>query len=246
MIRAVVIDVDDTLCLTEAACFDLENEVLALIGAAPMSRAAHLATWGQPLLEAMPLRSPGVDLAAFSAAYPAVLRAYVEDGRLDVVAGENLGALDALTAQGRALMLLTSRTETEVEHLLAPGHALTGRLAAVYHAGNMRHAKPDSRAFDELLAATGLEPRQCVYVGDSPGDAQAANGAGLRFVACMQSGVRRREDFAAYDVDAFIDAFPEVVEVVSRLEAPADGTAPASTPIGGDAPGPMRPARTRP
>ncbi|MFB4278251.1 HAD family hydrolase [Nonomuraea sp. MTCD27] len=228
MIRAVVIDVDDTLCLTEEVCFELENDVLARIGGGPMSRAAHVATWGLPLLEAMPRRSPGVDLDAFTAAYGDVLREYVTAGRLDVVVPENLRALDELAAAGRSLMLLTSRTEAEMAHLMAPDHVLGGRLDAVYHAGNMRFAKPDPRAFDELLAATGLEPRQCLYVGDSPGDAQAANGAGLRFIACMQSGLRRRADFDPYHVDAFIDAFPEMVDAVARLE----GTRPARAVAG--------------
>ncbi|MEU8357038.1 HAD hydrolase-like protein [Nonomuraea sp. NPDC048882] len=222
MIRAVVLDVDDTLCLTEAACFELENDVLARLSREPMSRDAHVATWGQPLLQAMPQRSPGLDLDAFAAVYPQVLRQYVAAGRLDVVAPENLRALDELAAAGRALMLLTSRTEAEMEHLMAPGHALAGRIAAVYHAGNVRFGKPDARAFDELLAATGLDPRQCLYVGDSPGDAQAANGAGLRFAACMQSGLRRRADFGPHRVDAFIDAFPEVVNAVALLEDGCD------------------------
>ncbi|MGW6503858.1 HAD family hydrolase [Nonomuraea angiospora] len=214
----MVIDVDDTLCLTEAACFELENEVLARLGRAPMSRAVHLSTWGLPLLEAMPRRSPGVDLVAFAAAYREVLGAYVADGRVDAVAPENLRALDELAAAGHGVMLLTSRTEAEVAHLLAPDHVLAGRLDGVYHAGNVRFGKPDGRAFDELLAATGLEPAQCVYVGDSPGDAQAANGAGLGFIACMQSGVRRRADFDGHRVDAFIDAFPEMVAVVADWE----------------------------
>jgi phosphoglycolate phosphatase len=218
VIRAVVIDVDDTLCLTEAVCFELENEVLARIGRRPMSRAVHRATWGQPLLDAMPQRSLGVDLEDFAAVYHVVLREYVADGRLDVVAPENLDALDELVVAGRSVMLLTSRTEVEVEHLLAPDHVLADRLTAVYHRGNMRFNKPDARAFDELLAATGLRPGQCLYIGDSPGDAQAANGAGLRFIACLQSGVRQRDDFEAHRVDAFIDAFPDVVDAVARLE----------------------------
>lgn len=221
MIRAVVIDVDDTLCLTEAACFELENDVLARLGRGPMSRAVHLSTWGQPLLEAMPRRSPGLDLEAFAAVHQIVLREYVAAGLLDVVARENLQALDELAAAGRSVMLLTSRTEAEVEHLLAPDHALAGRVAAVYHAGNMRFRKPDGRAFDELLAATGLEPRQCLYAGDSPGDAQAANDAGLRFIACLQSGLRRRADFGSHQVDAFIGTFPEIVDAVTRLDAVA-------------------------
>ncbi|MEU7749888.1 HAD hydrolase-like protein [Nonomuraea sp. NPDC049158] len=227
VIRAVVIDVDDTLCLTEAVCFELENEVLARIGREPMPRAVHLSTWGQPLLEAMPQRSPGLDVTTFALVHQAVLREYVVAGRLDVVAPENLRALDELAAAGRSLMLLTSRTEVEVEHLLAPGHALTGRLAAVYHAGNMRFSKPDGRAFDELLAATGLEPRQCLYVGDSPGDAQAANGAGLRFIACMQSGLRQRTEFDAHRVDAFIDAFPDMVDAITHLEEAPPSPRPA-------------------
>ncbi|MGI5290004.1 HAD family hydrolase [Nonomuraea polychroma] len=218
MIRAVVIDVDDTLCLTEAVCFELENEVLARIDREPMSRAVHLSTWGQPLLRAMRERSPGVDLESFTAAYHVVLQEYVMGGRLDVVAQENLEALDELAAAGRSVMLLTSRTEAEVRHLLAPDHALAGRLAAVYHADNTRFHKPDARAFDELLAATGLLPHQCLYVGDSPSDAHAAKGAGLRFVACLQSGLRQRTDFDSHQVDAFVDTFPETVDAVGRLE----------------------------
>ncbi|MET7327487.1 HAD-IA family hydrolase [Nonomuraea sp. NPDC005650] len=217
MIGAVVIDVDDTLCLTEAACFEMENEVLARMGRRPMSRAVHLSTWGRTLLEAMPERSPGVDVADFAAVHRVVLREYVEAGRLDVIVPENLAALDRLAVAGHRLMVLTSRTEIEVAHLLAPDHVLAGRLAAAYHEGNTRFTKPDPRAFDELLAAAGLRPDECVYVGDSPGDAQAANGAGLRFIACLQSGVRKRRDFAAHRVDVFIDAFPDVVEAVASL-----------------------------
>lgn len=218
VIRAVVVDVDDTLCLTEAACFLMENEILAGIGARPMTRDSHLATWGLPLLEALPLRSPGVDVAAFSAKFPEVYQRYLNDGRVDVIAEENLAALDLLASSGRAVMMLTSRTWAEVGHMLAPGHPLSGRLSAAYHADNTRFRKPDPRVFEELLAATGLPPRQCLYVGDSPGDALAAKGAGLRFVACLQSGLRRRDDFAACEVDGFIEAFPDVVRAVTHLE----------------------------
>lgn len=221
VIEAVIVDVDDTLCLTEAVCFELENEVLAALGRAPMSRAVHLATWGEPLLDAMPRRSPGLDVGRFDTAYREVLRRYVLDGRLDVIAPENLRALDQLVLSGRTVMLLTSRTEAEVAHLLAPDHVLAERVRAVYHAGNTRYGKPDPRVFDELLAATGLAPGQCVYVGDSPGDALAAGGAGLHFIACLQSGVRRREDFDPRHVSAFIQAFPELVDVVPRLDTGA-------------------------
>lgn len=213
-----MVDVDDTLCLTEAVCFELENEVLRGIGRPVMAREVHLSTWGQPLLQAIRERSPGVDVARFAAAYSIILQEYVAAGRIDSVVPENLDALDRLAASGRSVALLTSRTEAEVAHLIAPAHPLTGRISATYHDGNVRFGKPDPRAFDELLAATGLCPAECVYVGDSPSDARAASGAGLYFIACLQSGVRQRGDFDARQVDAFVDTFPAIVDIIDRLE----------------------------
>ena len=210
----MVLDVDDTLCLTEAACFELENSVLQSMGRSPMTREVHQASWGLPLHEAIALRSPGIDLTAFAAAYEPLLAEAVRDGRLDVIADENLAAIDRLVAAGLQVMLLTSRTLTEVAHFLADDHALADRVTAVFHADNISHLKPDPRAFDALFAAHEIEPSGCVYVGDSPGDAAASIGAGMRFIACLQSAVRTRDDFAPYRVDAFVDTFPDIVDVV--------------------------------
>ncbi|MEU8660664.1 HAD family hydrolase [Actinoplanes philippinensis] len=217
MIEAVVVDVDDTLCMTEAASFALENEVLAAMGRPPMARSVHLASWGEPLLEAMPRRSPGIDMAAFAPLFATTMDRYLEQGRLDVIPPENLAALDELILSGRSVMLLTSREGHEVRHMLAPDHVLADRISGVWHRGNTRHGKPDPRAFDELLAHTGLSPAQCVYVGDSPGDAVAAGGAGIAFIACLQSGVRRLGDFDSRHVTASVAVFPEVVAVVEEL-----------------------------
>ena len=216
-ISTVVLDVDDTLILTEAACFSLENEVLSSIGRAPMTRDIHLSTWGMSLLDALPVRSPGIDLAEFSRAYERTLQSYVESGRLDVLADDNLNVLDQLISDGYSVMLLTSRTEAEIRHLIAPDHPLTGRIARVYHADNVRQLKPSPRVFDELLADNRVSPQGCVYVGDSPGDAAAATGAGLRFIASLQSGIRTRSDFVLYPVDAFVDHFSELIEAIAAL-----------------------------
>jgi phosphoglycolate phosphatase-like HAD superfamily hydrolase len=209
--------VDDTLCLTEEASFHLENEVLAEMGRPPMPRALHLATWGEPLLEAMPHRSPGLDLARFAALFPAANQRYLADGKLDVIPPENLAALDHLVREGRTVMLLTSRAEPEVRHLLAPDHVLSSRVTGAYHQGNTRYRKPDPRVFDELLTESGLTPAECVYIGDSPGDALAAGGAGLHFIACLQSGVRRLDEFDPRYVTAAVNSFPEIPRVIASL-----------------------------
>ena len=218
MIKVVGIDVDDTLCLTEEACFSLENEVLVLMGRPAMSRSMHRETWGQPLLDAIIVRSPGVSIAQFRAVYQGVIARYVADGRLDHIPSENYRALDMLLALGKRVVLLTSRAEDEVRHMLAPDHELASRVTAVYHKDNTAYHKPDPRAFDELLAEQAVVPAETVYVGDSPGDARAAHERGVHFVASLESGIRQADDFASYRVAAFISRFPDVVGAVMALD----------------------------
>jgi phosphoglycolate phosphatase len=217
MIRAVIVDVDDTLVLTEAASFELENEVLAAMGRPPMPRDLHRSTWGMPLRAALPHRSPGVDVDRFAALFPVRHQRYLAEGRLDVIPPENLATLDALVAAGRTILLLTARTGAEVRHLLAPDHLLATRIAGGYHQDNTRFHKPDPRVFDELLTERSLHPADCVYIGDTPGDAAAAAGAGLHFIACLQSGLRRLADFDPRHVTAAVATFPEILPVIEAL-----------------------------
>lgn len=170
------------------------------------------------MLPAMRVRSPGIDLDAFSKVYAQTLRVYVQEGRIDTIAAENLQALDELIAAGREVMLLTSRDEDEVAHFLAEDHPLAGRVSAVFHAGSTTYLKPDPRAFDVVVRRTGFNASECVYVGDSPGDALAAHGAGLWFIGCLQSGLRARKDFDAAKVHAFVEDFPEIVTTVAELD----------------------------
>ncbi len=218
MIKAVIIDVDDTLCLTEEASFNLENEVLERMGRKPMARAIHKATWGKPLFEAILERSSGVDVEEFKRLYWLLITEYVETGRLDDIPKQNYEALDRLIEQQKFLMLLTSRTQGELKHMLEPDHLLASRIKSFYHRDNMKYHKPDPRAFEDLLGAHKLRPEECVYVGDSTSDAQASNAAGLLFIASLESGLRQRQDFAAYRVAAFVDVFPDIVEAIAALD----------------------------
>jgi len=217
MIKAVVIDLDDTLCMTEAASFALENETLVRMGRSPMPREIHISTFGQRLFEAILVRSPGVDLDTFKQTYYPTITEFIADGRLDTIPPENFAALDSLIVSGKDIMLLTSRTHSEFKHILEPDHPLAERVKAFYYMDNMDYHKPDPRAFDGLLMANGLKPGECVYVGDSLGDAQAATKAGLYFIASLEGGLKRREDFTDYKVAAFIDRFPELVQAVADL-----------------------------
>src|SRR5688572_7749759 len=101
MIEAVVVDFDDTLCLTEAACFEMENETLAAMGRLPMLRDVHTSTWGQPLFDAITVRSPGIDVEEFKVAYHPVIADYTTTGKLDTIPEANYLALDTLIGLGK-------------------------------------------------------------------------------------------------------------------------------------------------
>lgn len=219
MIKAVILDLDDTLCLTEEVCFGLENQTLEAIGRPPMLRELHLATWGKPLFEIMPVRSPGIDMQAFRKAYVPLIKKAIASGTLDNISQENLEAVDRLLDMEKSVLVLTSREHTELQHRLAPGHDLANRVSAFYYKDNMQFHKPDPRAFAQIEHEHGWMPAECVYVGDSVSDAEAAKGAGLHFIASLESCLRTKDDFANYPVDAFIDVFPEVVAAVQSLDS---------------------------
>jgi len=219
MIEAVVIDLDDTLCLTEAVCFEVENKALIEMGREPMSRDIHISTWGRPLFEVISTRSPGIDVEKFKAFYHPIVAKYTREGRWLTIPEENYIAMDKLIELGKLLLILTSRTHGEMEDLLEPDHLLASRVKAFYYKDNMQYHKPDPRAFNELLADNELAPANCVYVGDSISDAVASKEAGLKFIASLESGLRQKSDFKPEQVDKFIYKFPDIVDAIAELEA---------------------------
>lgn len=218
MIKAVILDLDDTLCLTEEVCFRLENETLEKMGRPPMSREIHLSTWGQPLFNILSTRSPGIDVEEFRKTYAPLLKRAIESGSLDKIPKVNLEAIDKLLTNEKSVLVLTSREHTELQHMLLPGHDLAKRVTAFYYKDNMQYHKPDPRAFAQIDREHGWKPEECVYVGDSLSDAESAKGAGLHFIASLESGLRTKSDFAKYSVDAFINVFPEVIDAILTLD----------------------------
>lgn len=216
-IKAAIFDFDDTLCMSEASCFALENEILRRMGRDAQPRELHKNTWGIDLESAMKLRSPGIDIPEFWRLFPLVHSEFVESGRMDVVPETNLAALRRLKGMGLELMIVTSRTETESRHLRSSSHKLAELIDAFYHKDSNPWSKPDPRVFAHIEHQHGFKPHECVYVGDAIGDAAAATGAGLYFIASLEGGLLAKEDFAPYAVDAFVSTFPEVPDVILQL-----------------------------
>lgn len=214
-IRAVGFDLDDTLVMTEQSAFNFENVVLAMMGRPPMSRQVHQKTWGRHILDAITERSPGVDVERFGKLFASEFEKMLKTNPIDNLTEEVEETLLALGTAGFYLFILTGRDGFETAHLTKDGHPISLHIAPedVYHKDNISHPKPDPRAFDWLWAK-GFKPNQCVFVGDSIYDGQAAAGAGMNFVATLESGFRSKEDFADIKVTAFINKFSDLTDLL--------------------------------
>ena len=221
MINLIIIDIDDTLCMTEEACFSLENETLSLIGAKNFDRDIHIKTWGEPLFEAIKKRSPGVNVQEFRETFGVKLNDYIHKGKLDKIPNRNYVCLKNLKSRGFKIGIITSRTRLESLHLDSESHELTKISDYFYSKDDTKYHKPDPRVFDEILSESSFKPEQCVYIGDSLSDCAAAKLAGLKFIACLESGLRSREDFEELDYkpDVYIARFSDLEKVqVDGLE----------------------------
>ncbi|MBA3724658.1 MAG: HAD family hydrolase [Candidatus Levybacteria bacterium] len=216
MIKLVIIDFDDTLCLTEKACFEMENHVAQNMGFPPMTRVAHIQNWGKPLEEAILERVPGIDTEIFMAEIEKIMPELMRSGKLDVISDINFRTLDKLRKLGYKIAILTSRTVMEVKHLLDEKHPLTAKIDAFYHKGNTEYRKPDPRVYDRALLHFNLKPQDAVYIGDNLSDAESAKNAGLHFIALLESELRSKENFKSVKVDYFANKFSDIVDYIIK------------------------------
>lgn len=213
-IEVVALDFDDTLCMTQQACFRLENMAAIAIGFAPMSLETHLATWGKPMTRVLQQRFPGVDEEAFMRSYETCLQQANQAGWYDTIPQKNYQALDELKSLDIHLALLSSRSQAEMQHLLQPNHPLAAFIDRFYYLENCTHHKPDGRVFDGLLKDFRVSTDQVLYVGDSVSDAQACESAGIAFVATLESGLRTKEDFKGLPISKLIIDFSELTSLL--------------------------------
>ncbi len=210
-IKLVVLDFDDTLCMNQAACYQLENRIAQKMGYPLIEEHIHKATWGMPLELAVEQRVPGVDKQEYLALLTEELPILANQNKVDFVKQENLAVLDTLKKMGKELAILTSRKEGELTHLMSVNHPLSSRIEKFYYHQDDSFNKPDKRVFLEILNDFNVSSKEALYIGDSLGDAACAKGAGLSFIATLESGLKNPTDFECYQVDAYIHQFSELL-----------------------------------
>lgn len=214
MIKVVIFDFDDTLCLTEEACFHLENLVVQQMGHLPMTRETHQKNWGVLLRMAIAGRMPCIDVDEFMKRHQKIFADYSHKRNMDSIPKKNLTILDKLKKAKKRLAILTTRSSFEVKHLMHNNHPLQKRIEIFYNRNNLEYLKPDARTFNQAFYHFHVKPEECVYVGDGLTDAMAAKGAKMHFIAVLESGLRKKEDFRDFKVDFFAEKFTKILPYI--------------------------------
>ncbi len=98
--------------------------------------------------------------------------------------------LKKIRASGRRLALMTGVERAMMDFTLTP-FGLQGRFEELITADDVRNSKPDPEGILLAMSRIKAEPRQTMYVGDSPADMIAGKRAGVLTGAAMWSPENR-------------------------------------------------------
>jgi phosphoglycolate phosphatase len=187
-IRAVLFDFDYTLVDATEGNLECLNTALVAVGLPRADRAAGVAATGLSIKELL-LRFHGG--AVTQAMHQRFLQCFVrraDEVMLDhiVVYPEVPGMLHALRARGFELGIVSTKYRRRLEGVIAR-QQLDDVFSVVIGGDDVVAHKPHPEGLERAARALELPPEACLYVGDHAVDAEAAQRAGMPFVA-VQTG----------------------------------------------------------
>jgi len=124
--------------------------------------------------------------------------------------------LERLAARGTALAVVTSKLEASAERSLG-FLGLARHFRAVVGLGATSRHKPDPEPVRHALSLLAADASGAAFVGDSPHDVAAGNGAGVATVAGLW-GPFGREELAPANPTAFAPTVADVLPVLDSLD----------------------------
>ncbi len=203
-VRAVLFDLDGTLADTAPDLGGALNRLRARAGLAPMPIAelARVASSGARGMIGHGLgRHPGdADYEALRLAFlDEYAGALTRDSRLFDGVAE---LLQALATRGLRWGIVTNKAMVYAEPVVQ-GLGL-GACAVLVAGDSTPHPKPHPAPLLAACAALGLEPSDCVYVGDDERDIQAAHAAGMPGIAAAYGYLGLGTPLADWGADATV------------------------------------------
>lgn len=223
MTRAVLFDLDGTLLDTAA---DLANALDALCrenGIEPLGyeRIRGFVSHGASVL--VRLAFPSAPEPRFMRLRDRLLELY--GAALAVHTRPFPGMLDLLARIERAGMrwgIVTNKPAAFTEPLLR-AVGLWARAAVVVSGDTLPERKPHPRPLLHAAWQLGVEPRECVYMGDAERDVLAAQAAGMHPVVACFGYLGPVDDPRSWPAEAWVDS---PLGLLDWLEQPAPAEAP--------------------
>lgn len=149
------------------------------------------------------------DEADYQRALPVFLELYAENTskRSRLYPGV-LEGLRFLKDHSYRLACVTNKAEQFTLPLLRDLGVL-GFFELVVSGDTLPQKKPDPAPLLHAARQFGVDPANCLMIGDSQSDVKAARAAGFQIV-CMSYGYNHGEDIRAYHPDAVIDSMAEL------------------------------------
>lgn len=116
--------------------------------------------------------------------------------------------LDAWADQGIRMAVVTNKPRPFAEPLLQ-GLGIADRFSLVIGGECLPQKKPHPQPLLHAAAELGVDPADCLMVGDSSNDVGAAHTAGMR-VICRRGGYNHGEDIELSGPDALFSCFSEL------------------------------------
>jgi len=190
-LRAIVFDMDGTLVSSLPVIFHCENEISRKYLKATLALEEVIAKFGPPAHAI--IRSMTADLSENLQSQAVVdyyecYRKYVV--RRALVFPGITQLLRRIQTAGRRLALVTGVEKIMMEYTLNPFN-LSEFFEARVTADDVQNSKPDPEGISLALSRIKAEPRESMYVGDSPADMIAGKQAGVLTGAALWSPENR-------------------------------------------------------
>jgi len=199
-------DLDGTLADTAPDLVATLNRLLMADGRPPMpyAIARNHASHGAAGLLRLGF-GPGADAAQSDELRQEFIATYA---RLEHKNSRLFIALDAFTAMvsscGAAWGIVTNKPVALTESLLAR-LGIQGLAGTVVGGDSLPQRKPHPAPLLHAAREIGIEPADCIYLGDAERDIEAGRAAGMRTVATSYGYIRPGEDFTRWNADACVD-----------------------------------------
>ena len=215
-LRAILFDMDGTVLDTAPDMAGALNALRAEEGFAPMPF--------EKVRSAVSHGAARVVQAGFPDAAPerlaALQRRFLEIYRGALSGGTQLfpgmaQVLDALAGRRLKSGIVTNKAGWLTEPLLEQ-LGLRARFDCVVSGDTLAERKPHPLPLLHAAKLAGVEPGECIYVGDAERDVQAAHAAGMAALVANYGYLRADEDSAAWGGDGYLE---HALDLLSWLNA---------------------------